>query len=344
MSEANSKRAIYTGVLVACLAIAAVVIVVRMDTTGQSGNGLGETFTYSVTDWIHSDPSKIGFVETDAIPTDFTNASAIAVDAGGRIYVAGGRGVRAVGPGAGARWEMGAAPRCIAVDACGTVYAGMTDHVEVFGPDGKRRAAWPASASNALLTAVAVASNSVYVADARGREVVQYALDGSVVNRIPGFIVPSPYFDLLVAPDGRLWVVDPGQHRIQTYGADMKEVASWGQPSLDLDGFSGCCNPAYIAMLPNGDLVTSEKGLRRVKVHAPDGKFVCLVAGPDVLGSGETSAGEAIPADGAAESSACPVAVDRAGRVLVLDAHRGEIRVFVPKAPAGPSGAVEVKP
>jgi hypothetical protein len=49
---------------------------------------------------------------------------------------------------------------------------------------------------------------------------------------------------------------------------------------MDLDGFSGCCNPIHFAFLSDGGFVTSEKGLVRVKIHEPTGDFRCAVDGP----------------------------------------------------------------
>jgi hypothetical protein len=89
-------------------------------------------------------------------------------------------------------------------------------------------------------------------------------------------------------------------------------LAAWSSPGMLTPGFSGCCNPAYLAVLANGDLVTSEKKISRVKVYAPDGMLRCVVVPPAAL------PGEA----------ARPVAADRAGRVLVLDGPR--VRIFEP--------------
>ena len=49
---------------------------------------------------------------------------------------------------------------------------------------------------------------------------------------------------------------------------------------MQWDGFSGCCNPSHIALLSDGSFVTSEKGLVRIKIHAPNGDFLCAVATP----------------------------------------------------------------
>ena len=75
--------------------------------------------------------------------------------------------------------------------------------------------------------------------------------------------------------------------------------------------FFGCCNPAQLAVLPDGRFVTAEKGIPRVKIYARDGSFQTVVAGPSQLTD--------TPAD---------LAADRHGRVLVLDGRAAKVRVF----------------
>ena len=61
--------------------------------------------------------------------------------------------------------------------------------------------------------------------------------------------------------------MNPGRHKIEAYTFDGELETSWGTPATTIGGFSGCCNPTHIAMLPDGSFVTSEKGLARVKVY-----------------------------------------------------------------------------
>ena len=96
---------------------------------------------------------------------------------------------------------------------------------------------------------------------------------------IPGFIVPSPFFDVKLGDDGLIRVTNPGRHQIETYTTAGEFVSAWGQASAALEGFCGCCNPIHLVLLPNGRTVTCEKGLPRVKVYGPGGAFECVVAG-----------------------------------------------------------------
>ncbi len=94
-----------------------------------------------------------------------------------------------------------------------------------------------------------------------------------------------------------------------TENGDYEE--SWGKGSPAVADFFGCCNPAQLAVLPDGCFVTAEKGLPRVKIYSPTGNFQTVVAGPAQLRD--------TPAD---------LAADCNGRVLVLDGRLSKVRVF----------------
>ena len=315
---------------VAVLLIAAVAaLVALLSRGGGAGSGLGPQFTYDVSRYERTDPRLIGYSEAAAWPVPFAQARGIATGPDSRVYVAGDSAIAVYGA-AGARQgdiRLPAPAMCLAVEA-DAIYAGMTDHVEVLEPTGASRAAWDRLGGKARLTSIAVASNAVYVADAGAREVLRYSKAGEILGRIRGFIVPSPYLDVAVGPDGLLRVADPGRHRIETYAADGSMLSSWGRPSIGMDGFAGCCNPVHFAMLPSGEFVTSEKGLTRCKVCDPAGKLLCVVAGPEAF----RRAGDAGAARGPNDAGGgCDVAVDRAGRVLILDPAAKAVRVFVKK-------------
>jgi len=145
---------------------------------------------------------------------------------------------------------------------------------------------------------------------------------------VPGFVVPSPYFDLAIAADGQLRVVNPGKHRVETYTTYGDFVRAWGSPSLQVEGFIGCCNPAHMALTPEGDFITSEKGIPRIKRYAPDGKLLDVVATPEALLAGRA---DAIDPESGGTGAAFDVAVDPKGRVLALDPFTRRVRIFVMK-------------
>jgi hypothetical protein len=177
--------------------------------------------------------------------------------------------------------------------------------------------------------------DNVFVADAGNRIIVRYDMVGNVVKtigekdperNIPGFVVPSAYFDLAVSGDGLLRAVNPGRLRIEAYTMDGDFEFSWGRSSMDIDGFCGCCNPANIAVLPSGGFVTCEKGLVRVKVYDSEGRFVGVVAGPDQLVEGGEHKICILPEQ--CQTGGFDVAVDSAGHVFVLDTIKNIVRTF----------------
>ena len=297
-------------------------------------NPLGKSFDFDVSRYAKTDPKTIIRDEGKPMTTGQSRLRGIAVGTDDRIYVAGDNSVVTLDRSGSrlANVEVGGPANCIAVDENGDMYLGMRDHVEIYGPTGSRKAAWPVIGTNALLTSIALKPGSVFVADAGKRAVYRFDGSGKLLNKIgeknkeagePGYYVPSPYFDLAIGYDRTLWVVDPGRHEFRNYRDDGERISSWAKASFDIDGFSGCCNPTHIAIMSDGSFVTTEKSLVRVKIHGPDGHLVGVVAGPESFAEG---------------TRGLDVALDSAGRILVLDPSRGTVRVFVEKQSKGQGG------
>jgi len=231
--------------------------------------------------------------------------------------------------------ELAAEPGCLTVLADGTIYVGFKDHVEIYDAQGQRQGSWDSLGTNAHLTSIVVSDGNVFVADAGNRVVVRYDASGNLVDyigkkdssrNVPGFVIPSPYFDLAVSQDGLLRVVNPGRRRIEAYTFDGDLEFWWGTGSVAIEGFCGCCNPVNIAILPDGGYVTCEKGLVRVKVYNSEGEFVGVVAGPrQLVRDGELRVCD-LPE--ACQAGGFDVAVDPAGHVLVLDTIKNVVRIF----------------
>ncbi len=128
-----------------------------------------------------------------------------------------------------------------------------------------------------------------------------------------GFIVPSPSFDLAFNNQGELWIVNPGKHALENYTINGELRGWWEASSADIKGFSGCCNPAHITFLPDGNLVTSEKRIVRIKEYKPSGELAGVVASPSVF-EGEIHAPDLFS--------------DNSGRIYALDSERKMIRIF----------------
>ncbi len=178
---------------------------------------------------------------------------------------------------------------------------------------------------NTLFTSVAIEGDSIYVTDAGRRVLIQLNRSGEIVNEIgkrdsdagiQGFIVPSADFDVIPGNDETVWVVNPGIHQLENYTYDGKLRSSWSAEHVGIQGFSGCCNPTRILLLENGDFVTAEKHIVRVKIYSPTGEFKCVVAAPHKFEDGTVI---------------IDIASDRAGNIYILDSKSEDIRVFEPK-------------
>jgi len=336
----NANR-IFIGVLIGLAVVIAVVALVLLDTTGKKGSGLGKEYLYDVKDLAKIDPNLILYEESaQSFSTGFTDSHGIALDSQGSIYIAGDRAIRVFAQSGNLldEIELTDATRCLTVADDDKIYIGITNHVEVYGQQGKRLASWDSLGERAVLTSIAVSKNDVFVADAGNRIVLRYDTTGRLINRIgakdkerniPGFVIPSPYFDLAVGRDGLLRVVNPGLRRIEAYTFDGDLEFWWGKFSSAVEGFCGCCNPVNFAILEDESFVTCEKGLIRVKIYDPEGAFVCVVAGPEQLIEGGASRVSEFGAG--SQTGGFDVAVDAQGRIFILDTINNVVRIFIRK-------------
>lgn len=344
----------FIGILIGLVIIIAVIVVVRLDTTGEKGSGLGTDFEYNLEQIGKIDPNLILFEESARpIDTGFEKTHAIIIDSHGAVYVAGDNAIRVFDDSGKLlnTIELPEAPMCLAVETIEgednnsenlKIYIGMKNHVEIYNSEGKSLAKWQSVGDRAVLTSIAVFKNNVFVADAGNRIVWRCDTAGQIINRIgqkdesrniPGFVIPSPYFDLAVGRDGLLRVVNPGIHHIEAYTFEGDLELSWGEFSSGVEGFCGCCNPVNFAILhgsdpagANDNFVTCEKGLTRVKIYDPIGSFVGVVAGPQQLIEG--GRGELCETPAECQLGGFDVAVDESGRVFVLDTIKNIVRIF----------------
>lgn len=232
--------------------------------------------------------------------------------------------------------------RCVKQADDGLIYVGRRERVEVYDLHGELRKAWEKPPGKPYFTGLAVNDDDVFVADAGNRVVLRYNRIGKLNRRIgvkdknkniPGFIVPSPFFDVEIAGDGLLRVTNPGRHRIETYTPDGDFEGCWGQPGAAIENFCGCCNPVNLAVLSDGRMVTVEKGIPRVKVYSAEGVFESVVAGAESFIENAAACG---PQD--CTVGGLDAVTDKQGRVYVLDLVDATVRVLEPKATAPRKG------
>jgi len=284
-------------------------------------------FEYDIENLKKSGAELVTYREIKTLKIPFQAPKALAVDSRDRLYVTSDFTV-IIMDSSGER--LGAATigneiNALDVSVTDEIYLAYRNGVQVLDSTGTPILSWQIPGARALLTSIAVGEQNVYLADAGQRVVWRYDMKGTLLNKIgekdaskdvPGFIIPSPYFDVLIDPDGYLWAINTGRHQFENYLPDGTLRSLWSKTSMTVDGFSGCCNPAHVAILPDGSFVTSEKGILRIKIHKPIGEFDTVVAMPEQFDP---------------DTHVLEVAVNSHGQIFVLDPQRAQIRVFEKK-------------
>lgn len=330
-------------VLISLALLAAVGVAIwaamSLDPTGDRGAGTGRKHEEDFQKLKKFDLSLLKWSELlPALPTGMDLPIALAVLDDGNICVAGdkslvilsadGKEVRRV--------DLQMAPQALAATDK-TIYVASRNTIAVLDPDGKEQARWAPLNDKAHMTSLAISDEYVYAADAGNRVVMRYDRktgkrtykDGIADSGafLSGFKVPSPHLDVALTPDGDLLTVDPGRSVVQRRDSYGDVLKSWGSEGAHITKFYGCCNPAAIASLGNGSVVTYEKTLQRVKVYSAEGELLSVAAGPNEF-SGHPKDTTVVP----------DIAVDRDGRILVLDPVRKIVRIFKRKiAPRRPT-------
>lgn len=299
-------------------------------------------FAYDVSKFTKVDPKWLHYEPVGQFKAPRAEARRLSIGPDHNLYLSAGNYV-CVLDAQGNRLREMALPgpvRCAAVAPDGWIYVGLRDHIEVLDNTGQRRTAWQPPDKKAWLTGLAVSETDVFAADSGTRLVWRYDRAGKLLGRIgqkdpardiPGFVLPSPFLDVELHPTGLVWVNNPGRHKVMAFTVDGHLELNWGKPSMAIEGFCGCCNPIALTVLPDGRLVTCEKGLPRVKVYSVHGELESVVAGPSTFAENLRACD---PTD--CTTGGLDAAADRAGRVYVLDPVANEVRVFARRATAAP--------
>ncbi len=286
------------------------------------------------------DPEMILYREiSKPLSTIFAESRFLTVDDSGVLYLAGDQSI-GVMDSCGRIMEaikLTVSPFCLAVTDK-QLYIGTRDRIVITDQKGEILTTWPSLGDNAWITSVVVADEHVYIADAGQRIVWCYDLKGALIRRIgdknpekdiPGFVVPGPYFDLAMAPDGLLRVANPGRHQVEAYTIKGDREFAWGRFGNRLEDFTACCNPVSFAILADGSMITCEKGVARVKVYDTFGRLQGFVAEPKQLVNVSPSIGMKTER---VQRYGFDLAADRSGHVYILDRARNVLRIFERKA------------
>jgi len=315
------------GIIIFLIILAVVIVAVivgdylsdKPDKTGPN------PFAYDVEDFKTVDPTLIHFKETKNFRLGFEQPAAITIH-DDKLYVAGDSQIQIIDFSGNLinTLEMPGFPKIFEVTN-DQIYVAINNQIMVFNHTGEVINAWETLENGSSVTAIAANENVVYIADGGKRKVLKYNSEGKFLLEfdgkadeevLHGFILPSGSFDLDFNPDGELWVVNPGMHSLENYTADGKLREHWNNTGITIEGFSGCCNPAFYTFLPDGRFVTSEKGLVRIKTYKPSGEFDGVVAAPNKF---------------IEDGRAPDIATDSAGNIYALDFDKKMIRVFEKK-------------
>ncbi|HSU57508.1 MAG TPA: hypothetical protein VLT36_25935, partial [Candidatus Dormibacteraeota bacterium] len=116
---------------------------------------------------------------------------------------------------------------------------------------------------------------------------------------------------------------------VEAYTFDGDLEFAWGKPGAAIENFCGCCNPIKLAFLTDGRVVTFEKGIPRVKIHGPDGKFESVVAGAESFPENAKVCG---PND--CTLGGLSGVVDSKGQIYILDLVAANVRRMTRKPTA----------
>lgn len=307
-------------------------------------SGLSGAFERDLQRQLAVDTTKVLYRAERQLALPFDGAQAIATGPENRIYVSTQQAVHILDFEGSPQGELSlqAPPTSLAVGGKGhitpgQVYVATETAIEVFDAKQERLATWRLPNEEAVITSIAVAQRDVFLADAASRVVWRFDTEGNrlgeigTVDRdrhIPGLVIPDGHFDVAVGAEDLLYVVDPGRLQIVTFTFAGEIGAIWGGAKSSGDSFFGCCNPTYLAVTPEGRIVTSEKGLPRVRVYGVDGELEGVVAASDELGVRVESLTDPRVSQ---RRSALSIAVDNSGRVVVLDRTDSLLRIFLPK-------------
>jgi sugar lactone lactonase YvrE len=299
-----------------------------------------EPFAYDISKYRNVDPALVKYERVARFHCPRPDARRLVIGSDGKVYLATAAGVCVLAKDGSLLNDIPSAvpARGVAIADDGSLFLALRDHVEHFDAKGRPLASWDTPKGRPFLTGIAVGPKDIFVADSGNRVVHRYDRDGKLVGRIgerdparnvPGLVLPSPFLDVEIAPDGLLRVNNPGRHRVEVYTPEGHLELFWGRPSIAIDGFCGCCNPVGLAMLPDGRHVTFEKGLPRVKVYTAEGKFESVVAAPDFFQDIATS--ESMMSADQTSYGGLDGTVDAEGNIFILELLGGEIHVMKEK-------------
>lgn len=206
----------------------------------------------------------------------------VAVSERGDIYLGGNSFLARYDGSLKEKWKIKTDSKINAVSVYGdTIYAASQDIIYLSGIDGRMITEWGPYEANSIITSVSAGRTTIAFADAGVKRIFILKKDGEVISMLGqmknDFIIPSPYFDVVLSDEGLVFAANTGHRRIETWSVDGVKKAQFGEPGTAPGAFCGCCNPAHFAVIPQG-FVTAEKGINRIKIIDINGEFIEFVS------------------------------------------------------------------
>ena len=238
-----------------------------------------------------------------------------------------------------------AKPVAVAVDDGGGLYVADTDRSEVvaFTADGQVRFRLkPPKRTAYRPTAVAVRGGVLYVADIASQKIDEFSTADGQYLRAFGVIGSKPgqfYFPMGLAADsdGRLYLSDMINSRVQVFDEKMKPILSMGQAG---DRYGDMGKPRQVAVGPDGVIFVADPEFARVHLFNARGQLLMLLGDEkDRIGGTPMPVGVAVAQDLPESITALVPADFRADYYLFISNTLGSRRLslFAVGHQAGPA-------
>ena len=182
------------------------------------------------------------------------------------------------------------------------------------------------------------ANGRLFVADSNNHRIRLLSTGGDITNSIgdgiSGFADGSAAtarfntpVDVVVAPDGRVFVADSNNHRIRVISADGSTVSTYAGEGISgfVDGSSATAlfdTPSGLALAEDGRLFVVDRNNHSIRVISADGNTVSTYAGDGSSGINNAFG------DAARFNNPLNAAIDADGRLFVTDSANHLIRLI----------------
>ncbi|MBN2506889.1 MAG: immunoglobulin domain-containing protein [Verrucomicrobia bacterium] len=297
--------------------------------TVLSGEGLTEEYSFGT--WVGQSGRGPGFFDGMGIEARFSSPRGLAVDTQGHLYVAD---------------HVNQTIRKITPDGWVTTLAGRT------GLTGSTDAAGSAARFCYPMAVEVDAGGNVFVADLWTHTIRRISPAGEVITvagqpwqwgAVDGPALEARFwnpFDVAVAPDGALYVVEEPNHAVRKIAPNGIVTTLAGEPGVpgfsDGQGHLAHFNqPRGIALDREGNLFVTDAANHTVRRISPDGQVTTLAGQAGMSGSADglgAAARFAVPWGIAVDSSGFLVVADHANHTLRRIAPNGNVTTWAGQA------------